>query len=241
MHDPMTVAFEIKSPFFWKKYRSSIITIWHVDPELDGSDDSCGWCYPKLTKDQLSTLGHLAFCESQNPWFQRDPVKRISSAADAESLMRGAILAVSHCLKLKFSWEQICLMACNWAHNLHDNFQGSLCHLPMWHTNFKNDSEDERKRHAYDFFSSVAKILLREKRPWWKHPKWHVRHWKIVFAPVQKLKRWLFSRCSICGKRFKYGECPVSGNWYADGPKWFRSEEGVRHSECSANTKKCNV
>lgn len=44
MHDPMTVAFEIKLPFRSEKNKyKSLITIWHVDPEKDGSDDSCGW------------------------------------------------------------------------------------------------------------------------------------------------------------------------------------------------------
>lgn len=50
MHDPQTVAFEIRSPirrkpdrFFPKGYRPPLVTIWHVDPERDGSDDSCGW------------------------------------------------------------------------------------------------------------------------------------------------------------------------------------------------------
>ena len=45
MHDPETVAFDIKYP--WKsrdrEYRGSFVTIWHVDPEKDGTDDSCGW------------------------------------------------------------------------------------------------------------------------------------------------------------------------------------------------------
>jgi hypothetical protein len=50
MYDPKTVAHEIKSPFrgkpsrfFPKGYRKPLITIWHVDPERDGTDDSCGW------------------------------------------------------------------------------------------------------------------------------------------------------------------------------------------------------
>lgn len=49
MHDPMTVAFEIKSPinrrseWFKDGYRETLVTIWHVDPETDGSDDSCDW------------------------------------------------------------------------------------------------------------------------------------------------------------------------------------------------------
>jgi len=57
MYDPSTVAFEIKYPWraysraereaskseFIKTYRASFITIWHEDPESDGSDDSCDW------------------------------------------------------------------------------------------------------------------------------------------------------------------------------------------------------
>lgn len=48
MHDPMTVAFDIRSPFrnkpnalFPKGYREAIVTVWHVDPEVCGDDDSC--------------------------------------------------------------------------------------------------------------------------------------------------------------------------------------------------------
>lgn len=54
MHDPMTVAFELRYPWraypkeqrtteFRRSYRRAFIVIWHVDPERDGSDDSCDW------------------------------------------------------------------------------------------------------------------------------------------------------------------------------------------------------
>jgi hypothetical protein len=58
MHDPSSVAFEIRYPWraysrahreahpkseFTQTYRRSFITIWHEDPETDGSDDSCDW------------------------------------------------------------------------------------------------------------------------------------------------------------------------------------------------------
>ena len=44
MHDPWTLAHKIKSPFKNKSgYRNSLISIWHVDPETDGTDNSCGW------------------------------------------------------------------------------------------------------------------------------------------------------------------------------------------------------
>ena len=58
MHDPLTVAFEIRYPWlayspeeraarpdsqFTQTYRAPFITVWHVDPEKDGTDDSCDW------------------------------------------------------------------------------------------------------------------------------------------------------------------------------------------------------
>lgn len=106
MHDPMTVAFEIR----WLG-----VTIWHVDPETDGTDNSCRW--------------HKA------------------------------------------------------------------------------------------------------GRPWWKHPKWHVHHWRISWRFLVHLKRRLFSRCSRCGRRFPWGYAPI-GTWGSTGPKWFRSEAKTYHHEC---------
>lgn len=233
MHDPMTLAFSLKWPWFWRKYRPPLLDVWHVDPETDGSDDSCGWSFPRLTKKQRSILEHLAYCESRTPWYQRDPVKRIGSAADAESLMRGAIAAVSYCLKIKLTWDDTCKLACDLTHNLHDNFQGSLCHLPGWHTNFKHDDADERKQRAMGFFCSVARVLLRRSRPWYRHPRWHFWHWKLRLYPTQHLKRWAFTRCQYCGKGFRWGESVCSNSWNGTGPLWFRSERHVHHSGCS--------
>lgn len=52
MHDPFTVAFDIKYPWtrrgsrsqwFPNGYRESLLTIWHKDPERGGNDNSCDW------------------------------------------------------------------------------------------------------------------------------------------------------------------------------------------------------
>ncbi len=55
MHDPRTVAFEIPRPWpqrtregierqlYGRWHWPTLITVWHVDPERDGSDDSCDW------------------------------------------------------------------------------------------------------------------------------------------------------------------------------------------------------
>jgi hypothetical protein len=215
------------------KYRPAIFVIWHHDPEKDGTDDSCGWSAPKLTKRQRSRLEHLAYDEARNPWFQRDPVKRITSPADAESLMRGAIQMVARVIKAELTWEEICQMACRLTHNTADNFQGSLCHLPGWHTNFKEDMVSEREWMATGFFCNIARLILRHKRRWWQHPRWHFWHWKIQVYPLLSFKRWMWSRCEYCGKGFGYGEAPCTHSWHGTGPLWFRSEKYVHHSQCT--------
>lgn len=236
MHDPMTVAFDIRWPWFWMKCRPSMVTIWHVDPETDGSDDSCGWFTPRLTKHQRSMMEHLAYSEARDPWFLRDPVKRIGSAADAEALMRGAIACVARCLRVRLSWKEICHMASSLTHNPGDNFQGSLCHLPGWHTNFSEDNVTEREYCAKSFFCNIAGLVLRHKRPWWRHPKWHVWHWKLQIHELQHFKRWAFSRCCKCGGRFRWGQSACTTSWRGTGPMWFKSEEHVYHCNCDDPT-----
>ena len=58
MHDPMTVAFEIRRPwptrsrlFSSRRHWPPWVTIWHVDPERGGSDDSCDWFGSRRTRE----------------------------------------------------------------------------------------------------------------------------------------------------------------------------------------------
>ncbi|HYK57169.1 MAG TPA: hypothetical protein VEV15_11930, partial [Flavisolibacter sp.] len=75
MHDPMTVAHEIYLGSKKKKnghYRSPLITIWHVDPEKDGSDDSCGWFIRSrhIEKDLVDKVTRdFKFEFEHNNWF----------------------------------------------------------------------------------------------------------------------------------------------------------------------------
>lgn len=241
MHDPMTVAFDIKRP--WPVYRSrpvmgsrwywpTLVTIWHVDPESDGSDDSCGWSRPKLTKSQISSMDFLAGCEAREPWLLVDRSKRPQSAADVESKLRGAFIAVASALRAKVSVDEAHAWAMRLLHNPVDNMRSSLCFLPGWHTNNERDTEDGRRDCAMSLLCCLAKFILRERRPWYRHPKWHVWHWKIQIQPLLAFKRWAFSRCAGCQRRFRYDYSPVTGNWDGTGPLWFRSESGVYHSEC---------
>lgn len=235
MHDPMTVAFKIRWPWFWMKYRPPIVTVWHVDPERDGSDDSCGWSAPRLTKKQRERLKWLGYHEAKEPWIFRDATKRAKSPAEAEAVMRGVVQAAARVLRLRFSWDQICEMACDFVHCPGNNFQMDLCHLPGYHTNFEEDLESEREYRAEQLFYSVGRQLLAKKRWWFQKPRWHVHHWKLQIHAIQSLKRWLFTRCERCGGRFRWGESACTNSWNGTGPLWFRSEKHVHHSNCDGS------
>lgn len=55
MFDPDTVAFEFCG-----------VTIWHHDPCTDGTDDSCGWSRPKLSKKENLYADRLIDNEHDN-------------------------------------------------------------------------------------------------------------------------------------------------------------------------------
>lgn len=240
MHDPLTVAWEIRAPWFKQdkhfpkgRYHPSLVTIWHVDPEADGSDDSCGWSRPRLTAEQRKTVRALAWGEARAPWFQWAYAKTLQSPTDAETLCRAAILQVAGALDLRVSFEEATAWAIELVHSPMDNIRGSLCFIPGWHSNFEEDREQDREEAAAGLFSIIAQFILRRRRPWYKHPRFHVHHWKVQFHMVQRLKRWLFSRCAVCKGRFRYGEAPTSTSWGGSGPRWFRGEPHVRHRACA--------
>lgn len=269
MHDPQTVAHEIKYPWwkhkpwpkkfrdsgdrrfswrrmqnegvtagrdsFWENgYRNTFVTIWHVDPEKDGSDDSCGWAWPKLTKAQREILRNAAWHEGSHPHFLCCNEKEWDGTlTEIESLYRGLALLVDRVLGLKLSWNEICRYAAQSTHIRDVVKAGStFCFVAGYHTNFKEDRGEDRREHFHRILCGVARSLIGSKRPWWKHPKWHFWHWKIQCHPSQDLKRFLFTRCSKCGRRFKFGESVCTNSWYGKGPRWFRGEKDVYHHDC---------
>lgn len=171
MYDPMTVAFEIKSPFrkpskyhskgYW---RPALITIWHVDPEKDGTDNSCDW------------FGSRWIWTRKAGWLPADQ---------------------------------------DWFDGLSSEGQG------------------------------IVRVMVARtrQRPWYKHPKYHIQHWRVQIHPLQDLKRFLFTRCAGCGKHFSFGYSPISHQWDAPGPRWFKSEPKLYHDKCDqlVNQKTANA
>jgi hypothetical protein len=235
MHDPQTVAFDIKAPWTRKGYRPTLVTIWHVDPERDGSDDSCGWSYPKLTQDQRRRIRDFAWHEGRDPYFLREAGKEwTGSRTEAETLYRALVLLTARAVRVPLTYEAASLYASQRVHNGgFEDAARNFCWLPGYHCNGA-DSAERRQDYFAGIMAGIARGLLADARPWYRHPKWHVHHWKLQFHTAQAFKRWAFSRCAGCGGRFAFGYCPVSHQWDGVGPRWFRGEPHVYHSECSA-------
>lgn len=214
----MTVAFEIRSPIkrksehFPNGYRNSLITIWHVDPEADGSDDSCGWSSPKLTGTQRKQVKTIAK-EDYNGYYDPGGNAKVSQLDIIYTLFtRISRHMFKESIKPK-NLNKILMSITNPWDNYSYFVKGRI-------------DKEEFERLVW----LVTRNLLRIKRKWWQHPKWHIHHWKIQIHFAQNFKRWAFSRCCKCGGMFRWGEFPT-GHWNSTGPRWFKRGDSW-HGRC---------
>lgn len=197
-----------------ERYHSPFITIWHHDPERGGSDNSCGYSYPRLTKEQIKTLKNASWWEAKYHHFLCcDSKEWEGTYTEAEALYRGLILLVCRVLRIRFSWDQVSRMAAESTHVRDGGKAGDMfCFVPGYHTNNTNDTAERREDHFHSILCGVARNILHDKRPWWQHPRWHVHHWRLQIHPWQTFKRRFIDRCDKCGGHFKRGESAI-GDW----------------------------
>lgn len=226
MHDPKTVAHEIRIKSWY------LLTIWHVDPESDRTDDSCGWSRPWLTDKEEKIISDVVDWEKDFPYYSSPYLTstQVNPKYSYSQMLAGDCLA-----HVAGAWQHIAwqrdrrkkLTTGEWwgvvalATNPDDNLRSILA-----------DTEVESGDRIKYFFSCVMNAYLRHHRPWYQHPRWHIRHWEFQVHPIQRLKRWLFSRCAHCGKRFRYGYAPTSTWGGSGGPRWFSREKNVFHRDC---------
>lgn len=254
MHDPMTVAFEIKSPIkhrskFWPEgYRNTLVTIWHVDPEMDHTDDSCGW-FMRARHGDKAVLERIikAFEFDWDRQFKSETGKVYYTGyffpEDAGTGMpnMGVTAIVLNLFFIAANKVFEVDGRTNWKRT-RQWMQAHLFDIMLFAENPTDSlrqevvrfygTDTQRNDRIKDMAGCIYAWILRANRPWYKHPRWHVWHWKIQIHPLQSLKRWLFSRCAGCGKRFSWGYSPVTYQWHGKGPSWFTSETGVYHEKC---------
>jgi hypothetical protein len=236
MHDPSTLALQIKLPFGGTTttfkdgtvmvHRPVLVCIWHKDPETDGSDDSCDWFCRNVPED----LKKKAIEEGEKQWkyfFEPNAYSSMRFSSDLEILW-----AVWNHVAYFFDrkWKDRTKREINAIFNLTANPADNISHSIQI---AKKDPQG-----MAHLFVLVTSLYLQTWRPWYRHPRWHIHHWRIVIPFLQDFKRWAFSRCASCGKRFPWGYSPVTTNWNSKGPQWFRSEDYTYHENCVPTPKR---
>lgn len=210
-----------RSPHWKEGYKDSFASLWHEDPETDGSDDSCGWFSPKLGKDKCEEIKKIVRQDIEflykriedsdlfTPMY--DP---ISSIYTVYSVMARSVFKTE--IKPRHL-PSILLLSTN-------TFDGFRSYFVK--------GEKYRLGDVERLFICVSRSFARLERPWYKHPRYHFWHYRLTIHPLQKLKRFLFTKCTVCNKGFKYGDSNVcTDQWDSEGPRWFKSEN-VYHGKC---------
>lgn len=253
MHSPETIAFEIYLGRKQKKngnYRTPLITIWHHDPEKDGTDDSCGWFIRERHFDK--SLVDKTAKEFESEWdntFTSDESKHTYNTGwfnpEGENILsvRGIVMsmhiyAAKICLNpndkhspskmwdkafkfVKDNYVEIMYF----AENNRDSIRDTIVRKFQIGCNVEYTPE-KRKEMIRECASIICADIMRRNRKWYQHPKWHIHHWSIQIHPIQKLKRRFWDKCSVCGKRGFKGS--AIGDWY--GTK-------IWHRECDQSIK----
>lgn len=246
-----------KTTTFWKDKRKewatyNLATIWHVDPERGpGGDDSCGWFMRAHHGDQkvLEKIVKRFEEDWDRVWDYREedslgeptgPIK--STYFRGYFLPNGEPHLSTHGIVLNLffiaagehfksygdsNWKRarkfmrrhlfdILLFAENPVDSLHDSI------VRTFGGKYKRDDA------IHSMASCIYGWILRTERPWYRHPRWHIHHWKIQVHFLQLLHRYLFVRCCKCGNGFKWNES-VMGSW---------SGKDVWHEHCESDMKR---
>ncbi len=250
MHDPDTLAFQIKLPLPWKvagflkndpsRWKTvTLANIWHHDPARRGNDDSCGWFMraghgdPKVLK-AISK----AFEFDWDRVYKSDSGKTYYTGffmpqdAGAGMPNMGVTAIVLNLFLLAASEHFKCDGRSQWKKS-RSYLKKHLVDIMLFAenpTDSLRDSivrkwgiEEKREDRIAHMASVIYGWILRTERPWYKHPRWHIHHWQFQIPLWQYLRRGLFDRCSICHKGFKFGES-CCGSWHGTS---------IWHDRCS--------
>ena len=206
MHDPDTLIFG-----------NGFIQIWHHDPETDGTDDSCGWFLRPRHLDQDVLKKIISRYESD--WdrvFQADGSKYVYSCGlfhpggDPHFSVIGITvqlfwLAAIECLSGKEGpgkWKHagrymqkniwdIIRFAENPIDSLHDGI------TRKFETGCSEEyTPEKRNERIRSMAGCVYSYIMRDVRPWYRHPKWHIHHWRLNFPWWYRM----FRKKDTCGE-----------------------------------------
>jgi hypothetical protein len=211
MHDPLTVAFEIRYP--WKKYRNPrgpwekdyrapFITIWHRDPERKGDDDSCDWFWRNnLTAKERAMADDLVDNEVDN---------------------------------LRSFFSQFITLPCDKHQNREDCYDAN-CHLGDWMPICDLDEMRSRVRRIMSIYKKNTRWHYPVRWHFWHwsfqcHPLQAFKRW--AFSRCNKCGK---------GFSWGYSPCSNSWNsdgpkWFRSEPDVFHSSCDRPADECVAQS-----
>lgn len=201
-------------------------------------DDTCGWFTPPYSPSKKDEILQLAAGQYSTIFARQWAVAegkdyaRVCYAPNCYDAIYWAWRAIKHHETKRGVWQYdpaLTTAERRYIYELDSN--------PV--DNLRSLFEEVKDAETFaSFFLTVFHCYLRFNRPWYKHPRWHIWHWRFQVHPWQLFRRWLLTRCEGCGKRFAYGYSPVSHSWDSKRPKFLRGERGLYHSECSHMTTK---
>lgn len=212
--------------------------VWHIDPEKPGTgnrtDDSCGW-FDRTPGDYADAVAYVLKDETfmhdvRLAIARREPMPYPFYEGISERHMTGMRLPAGEALALVLMVASELELRRWW--NGQRGKEGAAS--SWWRKTFTrkrvvSDEAVSLALHPLDNLSQVdtpesmvrliAAALNRRFRPRWKHPRWHVHHWKINFDLTRNLRR-MFEPCATCRKPLGFAYCP-----HVD-------HRGPHHSEC---------
>lgn len=216
MRDPMTQICHVRWPFEF--------SMWHVDPEKDGTDDSCGWFMrarhgDKKTLEAIvkrfdqdwdrvfkSDSGNTYFCGLFCP--NGEPHFSVHGIVLNLFFIAGTVVFGSYDKTVPFMREHL-FEILFFAENTSDSLFDSITRKFEDACGEKHDDR-KRKERIQQMAGCIYSWILRANRPWYLHPRWHIHHWKIQWHFWQRFHRWAFEKCVKCGRGFFWREVPIS-------------------------------
>jgi hypothetical protein len=185
MFSPETLAFRI----------GSLVEVWHKDPCKDGSDDSCGWSLRARHVDPiLRDTVRCDFDYHMRYWYDDDGKPLYSKHALGLMMFRSAAFHVFRMNSHKTD---------KWiSHNLHSILWFSENTVDCLFSSNIDLSDKSlkgwgrtKKEQINSFADCVLAYIMSDIRPWYKHPRFHIRHWTLSFPLFRQwkyqFKRWV--------------------------------------------------
>lgn len=156
-------------------------TLYHIDPCTDGTDSSCGWFMRARHCDQdIRRRVQSAFRFEMQYWFHPETGEpQMSMGAIALAMFRWAAWEYfKHDHRKTDRWVQShCAEILMFAENSIDSLFRPKFQLSEQECAYRGMAKQE----VMDSFADcVLSYIYRDMRPWWKHPRWHVWHWKLA-------------------------------------------------------------